>query len=1014
MSLQRRSLLSSSCRPTWGIAGRALMLAAACVAVNCHCSAVAEPPQDSLDKDYSGELPRIPPVSPAGALKKFHVEPGFRIEQVAAEPLVTDPTALAFDERGRLFVVEMRGYSEDREKDLGRIRLLEDTDGDGRFDRSFIYVDGLRWPTAVACYDGGVFVGAAPDILFCKDTDGDNRADVREVVYTGFGLGNVQGLLNSFKWGLDCRIHGAASSSGGSVRRPDELNSESLSLRGQDFALDPRSLEMAATSGGAQHGLSFDRWGNKFLCSNSNHIQLVMFDNRYVARNPYLKTPNPRASIAADGPQADVFRKSPVEPWRIVRTRLRVSGLVRGPVEGGGKASGYFTAATGVTIYRGHLFPPPYHGNAFVGDCGSNLIHRKLLEPDGIGQIARRATPGREFVASGDIWFRPVQFEVGPDGALYVCDMAREVVEHPKSLPPLIKKHLDLTSGRDRGRIYRVVPEKFQQPKPVRLDRATSEQLVHTLEHRNGWHRDTALRLLYERRGRSLIGPLEKLASSSKLPEGRMYALYALAGIEALSPAAVLPRLQDEHPRVREHALRLAERLAARSPEVRQAMYRLVGDDDLTVRYQLAFSLGEVPQQSRIEPLAAIARRDAGNPWIRLALQSSLRDGAGSMLQMLVGDGEFRASSGGRILLESLARQIGAQRQADDVAALIVVLQELPEQEKDLAQMLVRGAAQGAGSESAALVAKLTAATSGKASALLHELVENAKTKAFQDGVSVEQRVAAVGSLGVGSYDQVKDTLAQLINPRHPQQVQLAALATFGQFDRPEVAELIIKRFATLSPRLRSEALETIFSRGPWLSQLLNALEEGAFQRSDVEPARIRMLRNHPDSEVRRRAEKALGRQIDADRGRILAAYRSALELSGDAGRGRDHFRKTCAACHRLENHGHEIGKDLTTIRDRGAATILTNVLDPNREVDPKYVNYVALTTDGRQFSGIIESETATSVTLKRAENARTTLLRKDIEELRSTGVSIMPEGLEKKLDQQAMADVIAYLLSLN
>ncbi|MCA9208570.1 MAG: hypothetical protein KDA55_09460, partial [Planctomycetales bacterium] len=440
----------------------------------------APPKPDSIDRDYSQELPRIKPQEPRDALAKFTLKPGFRIEQTVAEPLVVDPVAMAWDEDSRLFVVEMRGYSEDGDQNLGRVRLLEDTDSDGRFDRSTVFAEGLSWPTAITCARGGVFVGAAPDIWFLKDTNGDGKADERRVVFTGFGRGNVQGLLNTFKWGLDNRIHGATSSSGAKVVRlgddgqPIGDEADALVLRGRDFAFDAKTLAMTAESGGAQHGLSFNQWGEKFVCSNSDHVQQVLFEDRYIARNPYLAAPGARVSIAADGPQADVFRTSPIEPWRIVRTRLRVQGIVPGPVEGGGTPAGYFTGSTGVTIFRGTAWPAEYQGWAIVGDVGSNLVHRKRLEPAGVRYVARRVDEKSEFLSSSDIWFRPVQFANAPDGALYIADMYRETIEHPASLPPIIKKHLDLTSGRDRGRIYRIVGEGFQQPQLPKLSQATA------------------------------------------------------------------------------------------------------------------------------------------------------------------------------------------------------------------------------------------------------------------------------------------------------------------------------------------------------------------------------------------------------------------------------------------------------------------------------------------------------------------------------------------------------------
>src|SRR6185369_1450269 len=467
------------------------------------------------------------------------------------EPLVADPVAIAFDENLRLFVVEMRGYSESKEQKVSRIRLLEDLDGDGRFEKSTIFQDGLAWPTAIFCWQGGVIVVDAPDMFYLKDTNGDGKADERRPLYTGLGIGNVQGLANSFQWGLDNRIYLAISGSGAELRKAGDDQARPMTLRGRDIAINPRTWNVTPVSGGAQHGLSFDDWGNRFVCSNSDHLQEVMYEDRYLGRNPYIAAPSPRRSIAADGPQADVFRTSPVEPWRIVRTRLRATGVVPGIVEGGGRPSGYFTGATGATIYRGDAWPSQWHGVAIVGDVGSNLVHRKLLEPDGVGFIGRRIDEKSEFVSSSDIWFRPVQFANAPDGTLYILDMYREVIEHPASLPPVIKKHLDLTSGRDRGRIYRVVPEGFKQPALPKLSGSRVEQLVLQLESSNGWRRDAAARLLYERNDKTAVSSLEKLTAESKSPLGRMHAMYALSGLDSLSEKVVLPRLTDEHPGVR-------------------------------------------------------------------------------------------------------------------------------------------------------------------------------------------------------------------------------------------------------------------------------------------------------------------------------------------------------------------------------------------------------------------------------------------------------------------------------
>ncbi len=971
----------------------------------------AADPSPVAKPDFKAELPRIPPQSPAAALTTFQVHPGFRIEQVAAEPLVHSPVAAAFDADNRLYVVEMIDYSEQDKERLGAVRLLEDVDGDGRFDRSAVFADNLSWPTAIACFDGGVFVGAAPDLLYLKDSDGDGRADVRQVVFTGFGRGNVQGLMNSFQWGLDNRIHGATSSSGGIVRRPNAPDDQAVNLSGRDFAIDPRRLVLRPTSGGAQHGLTFDDWGRKFVCSNSDHIQMVMFEDRYAARNLQFAPPGPRVSIAADGPQAEVFRISPVEPWRIVRTRLRVAGAATGPIEGGGRAAGYFTGATGTTIYRGSAWPAEYRGQAFVGDVGSNIIHRKLLVPHGVEFIARRADEHSEFVASSDIWFRPAQFANAPDGALYVIDVYREVIEHPASLPPEIKQHLDLTSGRDRGRIYRVVPADFRQPQLPKWSRSSTAQLVAALDHRNGWTRDTAARLLYERQDAAAVESLKSLAAHAALPEGRMHALYALHGLRQLDEAALLPRLDDESPHVKEHAIRLAEPAAAKSPALRDRLYALAASDDERVRYQLAFSLGDVGGPGKVGALAKIIRRNPHDRWIRLAVFSSLEEGADSVLASLVHDKTFCAAPEARDVLENLAELTGAQARPKAIANALGALDELPGDDNALALAIIRGLSRGVARSQSSLKDSWTVGQT-RALELLARLLHDARQTSGDEHRPLAERVAAAQSLALGEFADVRDTLFQLLAARHPQELQLAALSSLTKFADPAAAAFLIATWPNLSPRLRLAATEALFSRPAWRDAVLTATEAGEFPSSDLEPARLKLLESHADPGVRARAQRLQSRLRLGRRQDVVAEYLPALNLRGDALRGKAAFQKNCATCHRLDQFGTEIGPNLAAMRNRGAEAILVNVLDPNREVNPQYVNYVATTKSGKSLTGILSAETAASVTLKRAENVTDTVLRMDIDELRSTGLSIMPEGLEKQLDQQALADLIAYLLA--
>lgn len=966
---------------------------------------------DKPDKDYAAELPRIPPKEPAEALKSFQLVDGFRIDLVAAEPLIASPVALDFDENGRMFVVEYTEYNQYANKSFkghGRVRLLEDTDGDGRYDKSTIYVDNLDSPTAVACYDGGIFIGASPDILYCKDSKGDGKVDVRKTIYTGFGKDHAgEGMLNSFHWGLDNRFHISPGLDGGNVKRADQKDGKSASVRGQGFLFDPKSLAFELTGGGGQHGMSIDDWGRKFVCGNSDPTHLVMYDSRYIARNPYLQAPAAAVNIAAEGKYTKLLRISPLEPWRVLRTKLRKEGIVKGSDEGG-QPSGFFTGATGVTVYRGDAWPEKYRGSILVGEVANNLVFRARLEPNGVGLTARRADAEREFLASKDIWFRPVQFVNGPDGALYVIDMYRELIEGAAFLPPEILKHIDVSSGIDRGRIYRIVPTDFKQPKPPKLGQAATAELVALLEHPNGWTRDTASRLLYQRQDRAAIAPLKKLAAESKSPLARTHAMYALDGLKALEATLVLARLDDADPRVREHALRLAEQFEA-NPAIRARLEKLIDDPDLHVRYQLAFSLGNVQGEMPARALSKLALRDGNDSWLRLAILSSTMkmNRAGDMFRLLLADQGFRSAAHGKAFLSTLAGQIGAANRKDDLAAVIKAIEGLPESDKTLSQEMVRS-----------LVSKLPAGgraqfAGGKTGTILADLISEARKTAVDGKQEVGNRVAAIRTLGLDTFAEAKPLFDGLLQLRQPPAVQVAALETLARFDQAEVPALVLDAWPRLSPQLRASAAETLFARPAWINAFLDAVEKDKIGRGDIDPARLTLLQASPDAGIRSRAAKLFANVKLAKRQEVVDAYQKALTLKGDRERGKAIFKKECSACHQLEGVGHSIGADLSAIRDRGTEAIMLNILDPNREVKPQFLSYVLSTTSGRIVTGMITAETANSLTIRRSDNTDETVLRIDIDDLRSTGLSFMPEGLEKQIDLQGMADLLAYLNSI-
>ncbi len=963
--------------------------------------------------DFSAELPRIAPLEPTEALQSFQLIEGFDIELAAAEPEIVDPVAMAFDEDGRLFVVEMSGYSEQADENRGRIRVLEDVDEDGRFEQSRVFASGLSWPTAITCYDGGVFVGVPPNIIYLRDNDGDGLADQHETVYTGFGKSNVQGLLNSFEWGLDNRIHGATSSSGGEVVHANRPNATPLSLKGRDFSFDPRTRELRATSGGGQHGLTFNRWGDKFVCHNSSHMQMIVAEDRYLARNPYQAVGEAKRSIAADGPQAEVFRASPVEPWRIVRTRLRAQGIVRGILEGGGRASGYFTSATGITSYEGDAWPDKNRGLLFVADVGSNLVHRKRLRPRGASYIAERIDPGHEFLTSRDVWFRPVQFCNGPDGNMYFADMYREVIEHPRSLPKSIKQHLDLTSGRDRGRLYRIVAEDSEQRKIPRLSEATSLKLVAMLDHRNVWHRRSAARLLYERQEKSVAPALRKLAANADLPEGRIAALYALDGLGELRVEELLTALSaTEHAEVQRSAVQLSEPLANHSQDLREALYRLIATSPPRVLGQLAFSLGELSDGGRFAALAEIASRGLEHEEVLDAVASSLNQGAGQVLKALQVNNDFFLQPTGRRFLAALIRQIAKQQSNVDLRAVSELMAEKSRGETGQGQLvfLLNQLRVARDSE---LLAKILDMAESVDSNTIEELLDYSRTTALDHSQPEWKRAEAIGLLRWLPWDELQPVATQILHPSEPPDLQAAVISTLTQSDSEGVAPFLLGHWPTLSTDLRNQVATALYSRADWSSQLLDLIEARQASGAEFGASGLALLASHPDEQISTRAKKLQGSGPKKSHAEILEPYLPALQMVGEASRGKQTFRKLCSTCHQHHGIGHAIGPNLATAQRLGGEAVLLNILAPNAEVNPQYVSYVVVTDDGLAHAGMLTAETSTTITLHRGGDQTETVLRSEIEEMHSTGLSLMPEGMSREIDVAAMADLLAFLRSV-
>jgi putative membrane-bound dehydrogenase-like protein len=976
-----------------------------------------------------GPLPRFEPLEPAEALASFRTQGGFRMELLAAEPMVLDPVAGAFDADGRLYVAEMADYPHvDRANDqpfrentgdppIGRVRLLIDLDDDGVFDESHLFAEGLSWPTGVAPWEGGIFVAATPDLWYLKDLDGDHKADVRERIYTGFRKYNIQAVMNNLAWGLDHRIYGAGSSNGGQIRRADLGDAEPVPLLRSDFRFDPRSLAFEPIGGGARFGNTFDDQGNRFLCNIRNPAQHVVLPEPPLAPNPWIPLPTALHDVAAAGDTIVMHRISPPEPWRELRARRWVDigkPLPRSELVG----AGYLTSSSGITSYRGDAYPESVRGDLFLGEVANNLIHRMAVRPDGVTFIAERADEGDvEFVASTDTWFRPVNFVNAPDGTLLVLDMYRETIEHPWSIPDDIRDRLDLRSGDDRGRIYRLSPPGFKPRPSPKLHEATTAGLVSLLEHPNAWHRETAHRLIFERQDSEAIEPLRAMLIEGGSPAGRLHALWSLEGLDALGDEdllAAMARRREEDAPLLAQVVRIAGTRLDGAPWLLDSVVlgRDIGADPPAVRLQVALALGASDDPASSTALARLAHRFREDPWMKAAALGSAGRDPIAVFRMLVGLAGPDEATELREVLGPLAFAIGAGSGDEDASAALDALSggavaSIDAPAAEVAMRLGDGLIRrGSG--------LFEVEASGSASHFLDHLLDEARLVSGDPEASPSRRVRAASLFAHRPFGEARQALVPLLERDEPAEVRLAAVDALARFGgEPDVAGLLLAGWKEQTPAVRDGILAALVARPSWSATLLDAIEAGELSPGQIPSARRSALLRSRDDSVRARASRLFEQRAGGPPPGLVARYLDALGSPGDPERGRAVFDRACATCHQLGDRGHAVGPNLASVSRRTPDELLTHILDPNREVAPDATEYVVALGDGRVASGMIESESAASITLIRAEGERETILRRDVDELASSGRSLMPEGLEKDIAPAEMADLITFLLRL-
>jgi putative membrane-bound dehydrogenase-like protein len=975
-------------------------------AASMHSSAL--PPQASAARHDR------PALSPEQARASLVLEPGYRVDLVAAEPLVQSPVAIAFDDRGRMYVAENRGYPDPLEgepaaKPQGVIALLADADGDGRYDTRTDFATGLTYPNGVMVWDGGVFVTVAPDLLYLKDTNGDGVADQRRVVLTGFNATRTAQIRFSHPTlGPDGWIYLTSGLNGGRVTAPEHPGRAAVEFASSDSRFDPRTGAFELVGGQGQYGLTFDDDGRRFICANRHPMWHVVLEPRQLMRNPNLAFSETVQEVSSVGADARVWPLS-----RDLTTASFIPSLMHAP------HVGTFTSASGVHIHRGDALPEGHRGSVFMMESAQNLVQRQVIEPVGVSFRSRPAREGVEFLATTDSWFRPVFAANGPDGALYVVDMYRKDIDHPAYVPEASRGLFDFTAGKERGRIYRLAA---QDRLPVRLDvngaDASNDALVAHLAHPNGWWREAAQRRLVERNARDAAPRLRALAAEGN-EFARLHALWTLDVLGVLETEDLVRALGDVRPNIRENAVRIAERRITDRPRVLDAVLAHVDDADPRVRVHVALALAATADSRATPALAAIARRDGADRWVRAAVFSGLRERSAAFLEAFVA-GPPGSPAARALVMQDLGRLYGAIETADRCLAFVIEVSdprvELSWQPAALSGVAAGLRARGLATDGQSALLALASADTAQARLARERLgiqMARASALALLDAAPPEQRLAAIELLGQGAWATEGATLVRLLEPQRPGVVQMAAVRALGQLRGANAAATLVEpaRWQAYTPRTRDAVLTTLFSEDRLVSALLDALARHDVPASALGSARWRRLTTHRTASIRERAAALYTATDTATAMQVYERTRDdVLRRAGEPSRGATMFTTYCTACHTFNGAGGRVGPDLSGIRNQPPDALLLHIVVPDYEITPGYETYTVQTRDGRTLLGRLESEAPNSVTVRDAAGEAQTVLRANVESMSAATSSLMPAGLGQAMSAQELADLIAYL----
>ena len=955
-------------------------------------------------------------LPPAEALRRFTVAPGLALDQVLSEPVVRKPVSISFDERGRMWVVQYLQYpspaglkvlSHDQfwrvvydkvpappphhVRGLDKVTIHEGTTGTGVFDKETTFVDGLNIATAAVRGRGGVWVLNPPYLLFYPTAGNADRPTSDPVVHLeGFGLEDTHSVVNSLRWGPDGWLYAAQGSTvTGHVKRPgrDEKPVHTFGQLIWRYHPETRRYEVFAEGGGNAFGVEFDARGRVFSGHNGGNTRGF----HYVQGGYYRK------GFEKHGALSNPYTFGFFEAMKHNNAPRFSHTFAFGEVDG-------LPAA-----YRGKLFAvSPLEGKVIVSDVardGSSLRTRDVATA----------------VSSTDRWFRPVDIKLGPDDALYVADWYDAEVSH-----------LEGRAGKvtpSTGRVYRLRDKDARPLAPFDLGKKTTAELIGVLSHENKWFRQTALRLLGDRKDRAAVPLLEKLLNESK-GQTALEALWALNLSGGFTEANALAALGHPEPAVREWAVRLLGDERRVTPSVARRLADLAREEgDVDVRVQLACSARRLPAADELPVVRGLLAHDedAGDPHQPLSLWWAVEakcDTDRDRVLDLFRERELWARRVAReTVLPRLMRRFAQAGTGADYAACVALFRAAPDRAGGL--RLLKGFEEAFAGRSVAGVPKdllEETAKLGGGSLMLGlrrgdpKAVEKALATVADPKAPTAERLSCVEVLGEVPQQRAVPVLLAVVRGREATGLRKAALTSLQRYDDRQVGAAVVALYSGLPDEVRDAALSLLASRKAWAGQLLEAVESGTVDKDAVPADTLRKVLLLRDDRltalVRKHWGEVKGATTEDMRRQIDRLTRVVEGGTGSPYTGKKLFGKTCAACHTLHSQGGNVGPDLTTYKRDDVATMLLHVVNPSAEIREGYENHVVTTESGRVVTGLLVEKDKDKVVLRGADGQKVVIARADVAEMAVSPSSLMPEGLLKDLNDQQVRDLFAYLRS--